>query len=160
MQRLEVEDVARFGIRVEQDLKAAVEEEAVHALGGEATAGGDAEAVRHGLPGHATELMVAYAYDTIARGNPLGFFGMVHVLEGTSVSLALMAADAIQSALALPDATIVRDIHSEAHEPFTLGTAKIRGVESQGMILMTTNAEGKLVFVNPDADAPNGSTVN
>jgi hypothetical protein len=29
---------------------------------------------------------------------------MVHVLEGTSVSLALMAADAIQSALALPDA--------------------------------------------------------
>ncbi|MFM2075402.1 MAG: hypothetical protein RJB34_1707 [Pseudomonadota bacterium] len=52
----------------------------------------------------ATELMVAYAYDTIARGNPLGFFGMVYVLEGTSVSLALMAADAIQSALTLPNA--------------------------------------------------------
>ena len=48
--------------------------------------------------------MVAYAYDTLARGNPLGFFGMVHVLEGTSVSLALMAADAIQKPLALPDA--------------------------------------------------------
>jgi heme oxygenase len=47
--------------------------------------------------------MVAYAYDTIARGNPLGFFGMVHVLEGTSVSLALMAADAIQKPLQLPD---------------------------------------------------------
>jgi len=29
---------------------------------------------------------------------------MVHVLEGTSVSLALMAADAIQKPLALPDA--------------------------------------------------------
>ena len=41
---------------------------------------------------------------TIARGNPLGFFGMVHVLEGTSVSLALLAADAIQKPLALPDA--------------------------------------------------------
>ena len=67
-------------------------------------AGGDAEAVRHGLPGHATELMVAYAYDTIARGNPLGFFGMAHVLEGTSVSLALLAADAIQRPLSLPDA--------------------------------------------------------
>jgi hypothetical protein len=66
--------------------------------------GGDAEAVRHGRPGHATEVMVAYAYDTIARLNPLGFFGMVHVLEGTSVSLALMAADAIQKPLALPDA--------------------------------------------------------
>ncbi len=66
--------------------------------------GGDAEAVRHGVPGHATEVMVAYAYDTIARVNPLGFFGMVHVLEGTSVALALRAADAIQLRLQLPDA--------------------------------------------------------
>ena len=66
--------------------------------------GGDAETIRHGTPGHATEVMVAYAYDTIARVNPLGFFGMVHVLEGTSVSLALTAADAIQKPLALPDA--------------------------------------------------------
>ena len=67
-------------------------------------AGGDAQAVRNGPPGHATEVMVAYAYDTIARRNPLGFFGMVHVLEGTSVSLALMAADQIQKPLELPDA--------------------------------------------------------
>lgn len=66
--------------------------------------GGDAAAVRDGLPGHATEVMVAYAYDTIARRNPLGFFGMVHVLEGTSVSLALVAADQIQKPLGLPDA--------------------------------------------------------
>jgi pyrroloquinoline quinone (PQQ) biosynthesis protein C len=66
--------------------------------------GGDAEAVRSAQPGHATEVMVAYAYDTIARGNPLGFFGMVHVLEGTSVSLALVAADRIQQRLGLPDA--------------------------------------------------------
>jgi heme oxygenase len=65
--------------------------------------GGDSEAVREGLPGHAAEVMVAYAYDTIARRNPLGFFGMVHVLEGTSVSLALLAADQIQQSLALPD---------------------------------------------------------
>lgn len=64
---------------------------------------GDAEAVRHGRPALATEVMVAYAYDTIARGNPLGFFGMVHVLEGTSVALALMAADRIQTGLGLPD---------------------------------------------------------
>jgi pyrroloquinoline quinone (PQQ) biosynthesis protein C len=66
--------------------------------------GGDRSQAQHSQPAAATELMVAYAYDTIARGNPLGFFGMVHVLEGTSVSLALMAADAIQSALSLPDA--------------------------------------------------------
>ena len=37
------------------------------------------------------------------RGNPAGFFGMVHVLEGTSVALALTAADRIQAALGLPD---------------------------------------------------------
>ena len=66
--------------------------------------GGDAEATRHGQPGHATEVMVAYAYDTIARGHPLGFLGMVLVLEGTSVALALAAADQIQQLLGLPDA--------------------------------------------------------
>ncbi len=65
--------------------------------------GGDDDAVRHGAPGHATEVMVAYAYDTITRRNPLGFFGMVHVLEGTSVALALAAADQIQKPLGLPD---------------------------------------------------------
>ena len=65
--------------------------------------GGDADAVRRSAPGHATDVMVAYAYDTIARRNPLGFLGMVHVLEGTSVSLALLAAEQIQKPLALPD---------------------------------------------------------
>jgi hypothetical protein len=65
--------------------------------------GADDLAVRHGRPAHATEVMVAYAYDTIARVHPLGFFGMVHVLEGTSVSLALRAADAIQAPLGLPN---------------------------------------------------------
>lgn len=65
---------------------------------------GDKSDVRNSRPGIATEVMVAYAYDTIARRNPLAFFGMVHVLEGTSVSLALLAADQIQKPLALPDA--------------------------------------------------------
>ncbi len=37
-------------------------------------------------------------------------------------------------ALALPGAHIPQDIHSEAHESFTLDKAVIRGVESQGMI--------------------------
>lgn len=68
-----------------------------------AAAGGDAEAVRKEQPGLPAELMVAYAYDLISRGNPAGFFGMVFVLEGTSVALALKAADRIQEALGLPD---------------------------------------------------------
>jgi pyrroloquinoline quinone (PQQ) biosynthesis protein C len=66
--------------------------------------GADAEAVRRGQPGLPAELMVSYAYDTIQRRNPVGFFGMVHVLEGTSVNLATRAADAIQRGLGLPDA--------------------------------------------------------
>jgi methionyl-tRNA synthetase len=42
-----------------------------------------------------------------------------------------------------------------------LAPRNLRGVESQGMILMTNNAEGKLVFVNPDADGvSNGETIN
>jgi pyrroloquinoline quinone (PQQ) biosynthesis protein C len=69
-----------------------------------AAAGGDAEAVRNSQPDLPAELMVAYAYDVVSRRNPAGFFGMVFVLEGTSVALALMAADRIQEKLKLPDA--------------------------------------------------------
>ncbi len=68
-----------------------------------AAAGGDAQAVRASHPDLPAELMVAYAYDVVSRGNPAGFFGMVFVLEGTSVALALSAADRIQQALGLPD---------------------------------------------------------
>jgi pyrroloquinoline quinone (PQQ) biosynthesis protein C len=67
-----------------------------------ARAGGDRAAAAASQPAVATEAMVAYAYDTVMRGNPLGFFGMVHVLEGTSVALAVNAADRIQQALGLP----------------------------------------------------------
>jgi pyrroloquinoline quinone (PQQ) biosynthesis protein C len=65
-------------------------------------AGGDRAAAAASEPAVATEAMVAYAYDTVTRRNPLGFFGMVHVLEGTSVALALNAAGRIQQALELP----------------------------------------------------------
>jgi heme oxygenase len=68
-----------------------------------AAAGGDAEAVRRSRPELPAEVMVAYAYDLVNRGNPAGFFGMVFVLEGTSVAMALTAADRIQQALHLPD---------------------------------------------------------
>jgi len=37
-------------------------------------------------------------------------------------------------ALALPGAKIAQDIHSADHKPFVLEKAKIRGIESQGMI--------------------------
>ncbi|MCP9199487.1 methionine--tRNA ligase [Gramella sp. GC03-9] len=42
-----------------------------------------------------------------------------------------------------------------------LAPRKLRGVESQGMILMTENTEGKLVFVNPDEEGvQSGTTIN
>jgi len=50
-----------------------------------------------------------------------------------------------------------------------LAPRALRGVESQGMILMTENSEGKLVFLNPDTstslstsedDISNGMTIN
>lgn len=69
-----------------------------------AAAGGDADAIRRSRPDLPAELMVAYAYDVVNRGNPAGYFGMVFVLEGTSAAIALMAADRIQQALGLPDA--------------------------------------------------------
>jgi len=69
-----------------------------------AACGLDSEKARSSTPNFATEMMVAYAYDTVQRIEPLGFFGMVHVLEGTSVGIADRAADAIQRSLGLPDA--------------------------------------------------------
>lgn len=42
-----------------------------------------------------------------------------------------------------------------------LAPRALRGVESQGMILMSNNAEGKLVFVNPDAEGvANGALIS
>ncbi|MYN03221.1 biliverdin-producing heme oxygenase [Pseudoduganella sp. DS3] len=82
-----------------------IEEEVGHQewiLNDIAACGGDAEAVRRSQPHASTELMVAYAYHQIDRANPVGFFGMVHVLEGTSIALATHAADTLRGALGLP----------------------------------------------------------
>ncbi|MFY8274720.1 TenA family transcriptional regulator [Pseudoalteromonas sp. SSDWG2] len=67
-----------------------------------AACGYDKEQVRNSAPSFATELMVSYAYDSIARVSPLAFFGMVHVLEGTSIALADNAAGHIREQLGLP----------------------------------------------------------
>ncbi len=64
--------------------------------------GGDKQKVAQSEPDFATEMMVAYAYDSINRIDPLCFLGMVHVLEGTSVQLATNAANKIKESLGLP----------------------------------------------------------
>lgn len=63
--------------------------------------GANPSVVQDGTPSPATEFMVSYAWDTIQRRNPAGFFGMVYVLEGTSVALATRAAQVLMSKLGL-----------------------------------------------------------
>ena len=58
--------------------------------------------LRCGCRSRPAVLLVSYAYDTIARRNPAGFLGMVLVLEGTSTTVALHAADALRQSLQLP----------------------------------------------------------
>lgn len=77
-----------------------------------ATLGVDKEAVRHGQPSLPTELMVSYAYDTVARNNPVGLFGMVYALEKTSSTIATYAAGQIAGALDLPAAAMT---YMESH---------------------------------------------
>lgn len=87
-----------------------IEEEMGHqewVLNDIAECGGDKEAVRGSKTPQtgaslATEVMVAYAYDMIYRVNPIGFFGMVLVLEGTSTAVATQAGEKLMPRLNLP----------------------------------------------------------
>ena len=64
--------------------------------------GASADDARKSLPRAPTAAMVGYVYDYIAAKNPMGIFGMVFVLEGTSVLLATAGASAVQKSLGLP----------------------------------------------------------
>lgn len=64
-------------------------------------AGGDPGSVRDGRPRLATEMMVAYAYYYVEHVNPVGLFGMIFVLEGTSIQLASQGAGALMRTLGL-----------------------------------------------------------
>ena len=83
-----------------------IEEEVGHQewiLNDIAATGMDAEKIRYGQAHISTELMVAYIYDSINRINPVTFFGMVLVLEGTSVAMASSAAEKLKINLNLAD---------------------------------------------------------
>lgn len=66
--------------------------------------GGDPAAVAAAIPRPATHAMVEHAYDVIRSGNPAAIFGMVLVLEGTSVAMAERGAAAVRNILGLPAA--------------------------------------------------------
>ena len=65
-------------------------------------AGGDKEKARNATPNLETQVLVAYNYDYIARKNPVGFLGMVFMLESTSIQIANNGADAVKTKLGLP----------------------------------------------------------
>ncbi|MGH1398005.1 MAG: TenA family transcriptional regulator [Alphaproteobacteria bacterium] len=65
-------------------------------------AGGDKEAARNSKPNLETQVMNAYNYDYINRKNPVGFLGMVYMLESTSTQIANKGADAVKQKLGLP----------------------------------------------------------
>ncbi len=66
-------------------------------------AGGDKEQARRSTPNLETQAMIAYNYDYIKRKNPVGFFGMVFMLESTSTQIATAGAAAMQKGLGLSD---------------------------------------------------------
>ena len=111
--------------------------------------GADGEAVRRGQPRLPAELMVAYAYDLVNRVNPAGFFGMVLVLEGTSVQVATVAADAIKKSLGL-DAKAMTYLTSHGaldvgHTDFYEGLMnKIEDANDQAMIIHSAKVFYKL----------------
>lgn len=65
--------------------------------------GMDAQFVRDSQPHFSTAAMVAVVHGNIELLHPTAFFGMAHVLEGTSVTLASQAAGVIQQQLGLPN---------------------------------------------------------
>jgi long-chain acyl-CoA synthetase len=67
-----------------------------------AAAGADKEAARNATPNLETQVLVAYNYDYITRKNPIGFLGMVFMLESTSIQIANNGADALKTNLGLP----------------------------------------------------------
>lgn len=82
-----------------------IEEEKGHEewiLNDVAAADGDKEAARNAVPNLETQVLVAYNYDYIARKNPVGFLGMVFMLESTSIQIANNGADAVKANLGLP----------------------------------------------------------
>jgi len=67
------------------------------------TAGGDKEAARASEPNLETQVLITYNYDYINRKNPVGFLGMVFMLESTSIQIANKGAEAVKAALELPE---------------------------------------------------------
>ncbi|PFG56241.1 heme oxygenase-like protein [Vibrio sp. ES.051] len=110
--------------------------------------GGDADAVRNskdvGQVGAPIELMVSYLYHNIDRHNPLALFGMVWVLEGTSVGIGGQMAEKIQSTLSLPPSAMTylvsHSVLDQEHLQFFKSLMNnVTKVEDQQVIINAAN---------------------
>ncbi|MDW6094634.1 iron-containing redox enzyme family protein [Vibrio rhizosphaerae] len=110
--------------------------------------GGSADDVRHnqndGAVCPAIELMVAYLYHQIDRGNPLALFGMVWVLEGTSVGIGGQVAQQVKRTLNLQDdALTYLTSHSELDQEhiqfFARLMNRISDPDEQQVIIRSAN---------------------
>ncbi len=63
--------------------------------------GGDRDAAMASAPSAATTAMLACAYEAVGHGNPMALFGMIFVLEGTSIALASQGAASLAEGLGL-----------------------------------------------------------
>lgn len=66
------------------------------------SAGGSKDVARASTPNLETQALIAYNYDYLNRKNPVGFFGMVFMLESTSTQIANKGAEAVKEKLKLP----------------------------------------------------------
>lgn len=109
-----------------------------------AACGADKEAVRNGQPDMAIELMVAFLYDQISRQNPMAFFGMVMVLEGTSIKLATQMGKIVQQKLDLPDGAFSYlyshgELDQDHFEFFRQLMEKVTNPDDQSAIIHSAN---------------------
>ena len=96
-----------------------------------------------------SEIMVSFLYDFVARQNPVGIFGMVLVLEGTSAGLAPVVASLVQKQLALPDAAMTYlTTHGELDQGhiqfFEKAMNKITDLDDQAAIIHVANTMYRL----------------
>lgn len=124
--------------------------------------GGDAEAVSAALPGLPCRLMVAYAYYAIEQISPYAMLGMVHVLEGMSVALAQLGAEAVKRKLSIKGDAGIRYLTSHGaldHDHVAFFRTLVNGIrdrEALRHIVETAKIMYGLygeIFRNLDAEA-------
>jgi long-chain acyl-CoA synthetase len=91
-----------------------------------------------------TQVLISYNYDYITRKNPMGFFGMIFMLESTSTQIANKGANAIKQGLGLPQTAFTYLYsHGEldiSHMVFFESTVnKIKDKEDQDAIIEVAN---------------------